>query len=376
MKIVYCIAGTYNSGGMERVLANKANYLSRLGYEITIVTTDQRGQPPFFSLDSKIKCIDLDINYEDNNGKSIGSKIIKYPKKQRLHRSRLARMLYEIRPDITISMFCNDASFLYSIDDGSKKLLEVHFCRFKRLQYGRKGLWAIADRCRSWWDARIVSRYDRFVTLTTEDQHFWGDLQNSVVIPNAQTFTCEEPAKLLDNVVLAVGRYTYQKGFDMLLESWAIVCKHVKNWKLKIVGDGELYNELQMHAVRLGIDNDVIFCSSTKNIIEEYKSASMLVMSSRYEGFGMVLLEAQSVGLPTISFNCKCGPSEIIKDGINGLLVPESDVEAMASKIIFLIENELLRRQMAIHAFKDSSRFSEDIVMGKWISLFNEVVCK
>ena len=127
MKIAYCIAGTRHSGGMERVLANKANYLVKQGYEVVIITTDQRDAPSFFPLDKKIKCYDLDINYEENNGRSFFNKLIHYPGKQRKHKKRLIDLLKKEKPAITISMFCNDFSFMPHIKDGSKKLLEFHF---------------------------------------------------------------------------------------------------------------------------------------------------------------------------------------------------------------------------------------------------------
>ena len=374
MKIVYCISGTYNSGGMERVLANKANYLTSRGFDVTIITTDQRGQNSYFPLDPRIKCMDLSINYEENNGKSIVNKILCYPWKQLRHRRKLTAELKEIQPDVAVSMFCNDAEFLYKIKDGSKKVLEIHFCRFKRLQYSRKGLWGVVDKFRSWYDAKIVSRYDRFVTLTHEDKKYWGNLDNSVVIPNAQTFVCDAPARLDSKIVLAVGRYTYQKGFDMLLEAWAKVCKQVDDWCLRIVGDGELWEDHQRQVNELEIVDRVQMSHSTKNIIDEYQAASMLVMSSRYEGFGMVLLEAQSAGLPTISFDCKCGPSEIISNGRNGYLVPGNDIENLSRRIIELIENPELRIQMGRCSYEDSKRFSEETVMCMWEKLFNDVV--
>ena len=130
MKILYCIAGTYNSGGMERVLANKANWLVNHGYEVTIVTTDQKGRRPFFSLDERIVCYDLGIGYEENNGKSFLNKLLRYPYKQYKHRKRLAALIKQIKPDITISMFCNDVSILPRIKDKSKKILEIHFSKF------------------------------------------------------------------------------------------------------------------------------------------------------------------------------------------------------------------------------------------------------
>lgn len=139
MRIVYCIAGTYNSGGMERVLANKANYLVSHGYEVFIITTDQRGKQPFFSLDERIRCYDLGINYEENNGKSLLNKIIHYPFKQWKHRKRLSELLRELRADIAISMFCNDVSFLWKIKDGSRKILEIHFPAISACNMNAKG---------------------------------------------------------------------------------------------------------------------------------------------------------------------------------------------------------------------------------------------
>ena len=139
MRIVYCIAGTYNSGGMERVLANKANYLVSHGYEVFIITTDQRGKQPFFSLDERIRCYDLGINYEENNGKSLLNKIIHYPFKQWKHRKRLSELLRELRADIAISMFCNDVSFLWKIKDGTGKYLKFIFPAISACNMNAKG---------------------------------------------------------------------------------------------------------------------------------------------------------------------------------------------------------------------------------------------
>ena len=207
MKIVYNIAGTYNSGGMERVLANKANWLVKQGHEVVIVTTDQRGERPFFPLNERIKCFDLGVNYEENNGKSFINKLIHYPFKQRKHKRKLTELLQSLRADVVISMFCNDASFIPSIKDGSKKILEIHFSRFKRLQYGRKGLWKLADEYRSKQDAKVATRFNRFVVLTEEDKEYWEGLKNMCVIGNARSFVLPEPAKLENKTVIAVGRH-------------------------------------------------------------------------------------------------------------------------------------------------------------------------
>lgn len=374
MRIVYCIAGTYNSGGMERVLSNKVNFLVAHGYDIIVITTDQRNQKSFFPLDSRVKCYDLNINYEKNNGKSFFNKLLHYPIKQYKHKKRLSALLKQLKPDITVSMFCNEVSFLPKIQDGSKKVLEIHFCRFKRLQYNRKGLWRLADIWRSRNEQKIVSHYDRFVTLTNEDNKYWGNIANSFVIPNAQTFRCADRAVLNQKKVIAVGRYTYQKGFDLLIHAWKMVAQQRPDWKLSIVGDGELREYLDNLIKEEQLQYSVELSPVTTNIEQIYKDASILVMSSRYEGFGMVLLEAQTVGLPTISFDCKCGPSEIIVNGENGYLVEEGDFEGMAQRILQLIENESLRKRMGENAYNNALRFSEDVVMSKWERLFKEVV--
>lgn len=373
MKLVYCISATHNSGGMERVLANKANYLAARGYDITVVTTDQRGLSPFFPLDGRIRCVDLGVNYETNNGKSFLNKLVHFPFKQWRHRRRLSRVLREIRPDVTVSMFCNDATFLPSIKDGSRKVLEIHFSRFKRLQYDRKGLWRLADVWRNRNEADVVARFDRFVVLTHEDSRYWGNQPHIVVIPNAQTFACDAPAPLEAKTVVAVGRLTYQKGFDLLLQAWAEVCRRVSGWQLAIVGDGELRSALSAQAESLGLAGCVTFVPATKDVVAVYRDASVLAMSSRYEGFGMVLLEAQTAGLPVVSFACKCGPSEIVNDGVDGYLVPPGDVDAMADRLVRLMQDGALRRRMGARAFANAARFSIDAVMKQWIALFDNL---
>ncbi len=371
MKIVYLIAGTYNSGGMERVLANKANYLVALGHDVTIVTTDQRGQQPFFPLDKRIECYDLGINYEENNGKSFFNKVLHYPIKQWRHKKELSRLLKKLSADVVVSMFCNDASIVPQIKDGSKKVLEVHFSRFKRLQYGRTGLWKLADKWRSNNDIRVVSRFDRFVVLTQEDKTYWGNLPNIQVIPNARTFSFEKPAALTHKTVMAVGRYDYQKGFERLIAAWKQVCSKVDGWKLEIIGDGPLRQQMLQQIEENGLSDSVILKKLPADQMKDaYTNASIFALSSRYEGLPMVLLEAQAAGVPIVSFNCKCGPKDLIEDGVSGFLVEEGDIEGLANKLVSLMEDEALRQKMGKAAYQNSDRYTEDAIMKQWQDLF------
>lgn len=374
MKIVYCIAGTYNSGGMERVLANKANLLVRNGYGVVVLTTDQKGRASFFEMDPSIRQYDLGINYEDNNGKSFLNKLIRYPFKQWKHKRALEKLLPELKADVVISMFCNDASILPRIKDGSKKVLEIHFSRFKRLQYGRSGLWKLADQLRSKNDLKVVSKFDKFIVLTDEDKGYWGNLDNIQVIPNARSFVVEEPAELNEKKVIAVGRYCYQKDLGKLIDAWGIICQEVGDWKLHLVGDGEDRAMLQEQIEKLGLVDRVVLGKAETDMKTVYRNASMLALSSRYEGLPMVLLEAQAAGLPIVSFECKCGPRDVIEDGVDGILVEEGNVEKLAEGMLRLIKDESLRKSMGAAAYARSERYAEENIMNQWVDLFNDVI--
>ncbi|WP_321480787.1 glycosyltransferase family 4 protein [uncultured Bacteroides sp.] len=374
MKLVYCIAGTYNSGGMERVLANKANYWVNNGHEVVIVTTDQLGRKPFFFLDNRIDCYDLNVNYERNNGKSFLNKLFHYPFKWIAHRKKLSILLNKLKADIVISMFCNDASFITGIHDGSKKVLEIHFSRLKRLQYGRKGMWLLADSLRTWMDARTVGMFDQFVVLTHEDKKLWGNLSNIAVIPNAISSIPSEVASLEKKNVLAVGRYTHQKGFDYLISAWSYVHSVQPEWMLNIIGEGELEEQLQQQINGTHLQNVVHLVPSTNQIEKFYAQASILAMSSRYEGLPMVLLEGLSFGLPIVSFACKCGPLDIVSDGENGFLVPEGNIKKLSDKLILLMKNDELRKRMGEEARKKVACFTEANVMNAWTILFEKLL--
>lgn len=372
MKLLYNIAGTYRPAGMERVLTNKANWFATRGYEVIIVTTDQKERKPYFELDPSIRCIDLGIGYEDNNGGSLLNKIINYPFKQRRHYKKLKALMLKERPDVTISMFCNDVSLIPKIKDGSKKVLEVHFSRFKRLQYGRTGLWGIVDKWRSDNDVRLADKFDAFVVLTKEDSGYWNT-DNIRYIPNARTFENVTPANLDNKKVITVGRYSYQKGYDLLIKVWDEVHKHYPDWTLDIIGDGEEREKLQKMIDDLNLAGSVCLKHSTPQIAQEYQNASIVALSSRYEGLPMILLEAQTFGLPIVSFKCKCGPQDVITNGVDGYLVDEGDIKGMADRIMALIKDVRRRKVMGKAAIISSKRYSEDTIMQKWVDLFNKL---
>ncbi len=375
MKIIYCIHSTCNSGGMERVLSNKVNYLSSLpNYEIYIITTGQRGRPHFYDINPSVKCIDLDINYSEtvisNPIKRIYNSFGKYLK----HKNKLKEILFKLKADIVISMFTNDVNFLYKIKDGSKKVLEIHFSREFRLLANRKGITRLLDVYMTNFNDKLVAKYDRFVVLTKQDKQSWKDHKNISVIYNSVTNSDNKIVSSLENKkVLAIGRLSFQKNLELLIELWSEISKIHLDWSLTIVGTGdskELKNKIRM----MNLENVINLVSSTNAINDYYINSSLYLMTSRFEGLPMVLLEAQNFGLPIVSLDCKCGPNEIITDGEDGFLIKMEDSSGFINKTSMLIENDSMRKEFGKKAKVNSSRFSEEVIMKQWISLFEELV--
>ena len=355
---------------MEKVLADKANWFTTHGHDVVIITTDQRGRKPAFPMSPSIRQTDLGIGYEDNNGGSFLNKVILFPIKQLRHRKKLSQLLKEEKADIVVSMFCNEVSFLHKIKDGSAKVLEVHFSRFKRLQYGRKGLWAIADRFMSRQDLRYAQKYDRFVVLTEEDREYWGNLPNMVVIPNGTPK--KEKSPLDSHTAIAVGRYSYQKGLDRLVKAWGKA--ETGDWKLKLVGDGETRASLEELIYQLNLGESVELSGIRKDMNEVYRNASLLLLSSRYEGLPVVLLEAQAHGIPIISFDCKCGPKDVIRNGVDGILVREGDIDGFADALSLLLADQKKLREMGDAAYEGADRWDPETIMERWLNLFESIL--
>ena len=379
MKIIYCTHSTYNPGGMERVLLNKVTYLSALPeWEVSVVTTDQHQRPSFYPFPEKVRMTDLEINYSDDNDKGIWKKITSYLCKRKEHKRKLTALLLKEKPDIVVSLYPSESSFIPDIKDGSKKVLELHFNKFFRIQYGRKGIIGLIDRWRTRQDERIVRRFDKFVVLTNEDKGYWGGLPNIEVIPNAAIHVSKNYSEVKNKRVIAVGRLDYQKGFDRLIQAWKLV-QHTgrfSDWKLDIFGQGEWREMLQQMIDKQGLQNTVKINPPTNAILNEYVHSSLLVMSSNYEGFGMVLVEAMSCGVPVISFDCKCGPKDIIQPGINGLLVPNGDIQALADAMMKVMEDEAYRKMLSLTARKVVDTYSEQAVMSQRILLFTSITAK
>lgn len=378
LKIVYCTPALYMAGGVERVLTLKANYFAEhFGYDITIILTEGKDKPLFYPLSDRIKIVNLNVNFEELWTSSFVKKVFVYLSKQRIFKKRLTAELMHIRPDITVSLLRREINFINDIKDGSKKIGELHVNRANYRNFEEGDANFIKNLFAKFWMRSLVShlkQLDKFIVLTEEDKASWTELSNVEVIPDSLAFDIAEVSPMKAKRVIAVGRYVYQKGFDLLLQAWAKIEKQFPDWELAIYGMGDRspYENL---ARQLGVDmNRCHLNGSTQNIKKEYLESSLFVFSSRFEGFGMVLIEAMACGLPVVSFDCPCGPKDIVSHDEDGLLVPSGDIDKLANAMSQLMDSYELRHQMAKNAICNVRRFQIDEIADRWQLLFEDVL--
>lgn len=375
LKIVYLTPALYMAGGVERVLTLKANYFAEhFGYDITIILTEGKDKPLFYPLSDKVKVVNLNIGFEELWTCSFVKKIFVYLKKQRLYRKLVEAELMRLRPDITISLLRREINFLTDIKDGSKKIGELHVNRanYRNFESGDSNFFKTIFA--KFWMRNLVSKLkklDKFVVLTHEDKQSWPELSNISVIPDPLSFVPTCVSTLTEKRVIAVGRYVYQKGFDLLLQAWSKIEKQNPDWQLAIFGEGNRAQyELLMN--QLGIDASRCHLNGpTTDIQQEYANSSLFVFSSRFEGFGMVLIEAMACGLPVVSFACPCGPKDIILDGENGLLIENGNVDALVDGLSRLMSDDQLRNSMSQVGLDSVQRFNISKITERWNVLFD-----
>ena len=379
LKIVYLIpGGLYNPGGMERTTVLKANYLAdKEGCDVSIVTTEQMGRPVFFPVSGKVHLIHLDIGIHENFGKeNYIQKCISRFLKTREYVRILKKTLNRIRPDITVSLLGLDIEFLPGFKDGSIKIGELHFPSDFRQLMARKLSGAyipnLVAKIRTGNLKKACRKLTRLVVLTEEEKSYWEGATNIEVIPNALSVF---PTTLSDceaKKAISAGRLVYEKGFDMLIESWKMVYEKHPDWELHIFGQGNEKDNLLRQIQKEGLEDVVQIHPPEKDIYKQYIDHSMFIFPSRYlEAFGMVQTEAMSCGLPVVAFDAPCGPKDIISDGQNGFLVQTGDIKTMADRINTLIESDELRKSMGATAREMSLNYSEENIMKQWLELFN-----
>ena len=378
MNILYCIHSLSNSGGMERVLSLKVNYLTKYyGYKITIITTEQKNRTPFYSIDSSITHIDLGINFNDDI--TLFQKVINRKKKLLKYKQKLIEIIEQNQIDICISLGWKEISFLQKLPNNVIKVCERHFAKNAEMLlaqslYRNKLLSNIVGHYATNKLQNNTKKLDKLVVLTKEDEIEWKKTHNNIAqIYNPLPYELESVSSLASKRFITVGRLEAQKGYDLLIEAWKPIALSHPDWSVDIYGDGSLRSSLQKKIEDNNLTDKVRLKGISNNIDHEYKSSSGFIMSSRYEGFPMVLLEAAGFGLPLISFDCVSGPKEIIQNNYNGILIEFGNISKLSEAITRMIENENDRTIMGYNARKIAEEFTIDKIMIEWDNLFKSL---
>ncbi|WP_338560578.1 glycosyltransferase family 4 protein [Acinetobacter sp. KS-LM10] len=354
-RICFLIGNINNSGGTERVTTLIANALVKQGFQVSILSLAE-GNQPFFDLEPSvcINCI--------------------YPEKISMKKNFLGAV-WRIRKFVT----ANRVDTLIVVDSISCVFtvpaligLNVKHICWEHFNFNINLGVKFRDLGRKW-----AAKYcDYIVTLTNRDMELWQqglDKINAKIISIANPTPYENTnhrANSSSKTVLAMGRLTYQKGFDLLIEAWAEVCKVNLYWTLKIVGGGEDESKLKQQVINLGLSKRVNFIPITRNVTVQYQNASIYCLSSRFEGFGMVILEAQSFGIPVVSFSCDAGPSDLITPGENGFLAEAENMKDLSDQLLHMItlnDNDFMKMSQA--SYENAKKYSTQNITKEWLSI-------
>lgn len=368
MRVLYIYRSLAVWGGIERVLVDKMNYLvSVFGYEVYMLTTCQGDHPVPYHLDSAVHLDDLGIQFHRQYQYRGLRKILDGYERTRLFEKRLSEQILIIRPDVIV---CTTADPVYSIVKvkGSIPLVVESHSICSRT-FGEK-------RFRQRYVAHLLKmglkKATCVVALTEGDAREWRTIHPNVkVIPNIVHLNVGGVSNCQNKRVIWVGRFDYQKRPMVIVKIWQQIHPAFPDWHLDLYGEGVQKQELQQYISPLNMN--IHLHEPTNHIFEAYRNSSILVVTSLYEPFGLVIPEAMSCGLPVISYDSSFGPASIISDGKNGFLVDNDNQKMFYNRLSRLMHDESLRLPMGMNAIESSKRFSSNNIMPQWKTLFSEL---
>ena len=373
MKIFILFRSVANRGGTERTLIDKANFLAENGHDVTFVTYEQRNHPYAYPLSASLKHVDLNCCFYTVYKYSLLRRIWEKYKMKRKFKDSINAIVDKEKPDVLVATTYTYAFLkgLISVKPKVKIILESHIAAIQDTFSGGK-----IKRMLKMSYMKEFSKCDLLISLTERDASFWRQyIHNVLVIGNPLSFYSEqnEITKKEIGRIISVGRLHSQKRFDRLIDAFSIIAGRYPDWHVVIFGQGQDCKKLQDQIDMLGLHNQVILCGSTTNIQEEYLKSQFYVLSSDYEGFPLVIIEAMACGVPVVSVNCPYGPSEVITDGKSGLLA-EMNVKDLAEKMEWMILHEKERIEMGRLAHEEVSKYKKDVVMRKWENAYASVL--
>ena len=371
MRLVYVCDALAVYGGMERVLTDKMNWLAAQdGFEVCIVTTEQGSHPLAFQLDGRVVHTDLSVAFHRQYRVRVWLRPFVLLRLHRLYRRRLREKLQELRPDVLVCVRLSLLHDVLRVKGDTPVIFESHASR----RCSRFECDSLLRRLRVGFQQLDVKRVDRVVALTEGDAAEWRQFTRAVVvIPDVVTqIMAGSYSDGLGRSVIFVGRFSRQKDVPMLLDAWRLVYERHGDWQLHIFGSyGDSY-EYVLSALGRSAAGVVVHGPQSLTP-REYACHSMLLLTSRYEPFGLVMVEAMSCGLPVVAFDCPYGPAGIITPGVDGLLVAERSPAAFADAVCSLIEQPDRRLAMGREAVSAARRYRAADIMPRWKQLFSEV---
>lgn len=368
MKIVYLTDQIYLHGGVEKVLSQKANYFANIcGDEVTIITYSQQNKKPVYPYSDKIKMIDLGINYEIGRSYFHPVNLRKIPN----HFQILKRTLRQLKPDFIIT--CSIGPDFYFIPFLLKHIPKIKEYHASRYLYHQNQTGSFKKRMLKKLDGLTEKKYNHLVVLNESERKFY--LNNNIsVIPNPAEIT-DSSVDLFSKKIIAAGRISPVKNFGELIEVFSRIAVHFPDWELHFFGEDYLTtrSQLEERIKEIGLQKQIKFKGVTTDLKKEMTNYSIYAMTSETECFPMVLLEALSVGMPVISYDCPTGPKHILKNGEDAFLVPHKNIDAFEIQLNKLMHNENLRHEMGKKGVENVQRFSLDKVMQQWQNLFKEL---
>ena len=384
MKLAFLCNNMKSTNGVERVLAQRLSLLAESElYEVFLITYNQYGAPFSFPISDKIHHIDLATRYIErcsyNGLYQYWDRFISKLK----YKHTLCDCLLNIRPDVItcVDIHFIDLHIILNLDIDMIKVVECHcglssyFTDVERIRNPYKRYRVRTQKNKL---IRAIRKFDRIIVMTEDEKNEWNLGDKVVFIPNMLSMYPDDmPVSLPPHHrIISVGRYTYQKGYDMLIEAWKIVQDKYSNWSLHIYGshDGDMgdYNQLKNTINSCQIKN-VYLHPATNDVYSQYAESDFYVMSSRFESFGLVLVEAMSCGLPIVSFDCNFGPRSIVADGETGILVRPSDVRKMAESICFMIDHVDERLRMGRNARRAVTKYKPERISTIWQQFYQSL---
>lgn len=365
-------------GGAERVIIDKANYLSQEGHQMMLVSYEQGQHPLPYELDSNVQYVDLDCRFFKLSKYSVFERMYRFIRLKRKFRRDLHDVVNTFNPDVVV-LASDWQKLINSVVDATGTIpviAEFHNAYdyiMRKVGVSENNIKKYTSR---WYSMRILKglrRCAKMVVLTESDARCWRQhFDNVCVIPNPVTFYPD----VIDDVpkdkgrIIFVGRFNREKRIDRLITAFSMIADRYPDWHVDIFGDGNEKQNLLSLIKQVKLENRVIIHEPTRNIYDEYKRSEMLVLCSEHEARPLVLVEAMSCGVPCVSLDCPYGPREIITNGVTGLLAHDGDVVDLAAKIEWLIVHEDERKKMGHNAREDAAKYKMSVIMKDWEELY------